>query len=1104
MINNDAPVSQAEFQANINKSIGIDVVQGENPGQRLLDTIEERSKPTSEYLKDIWDVTKANSPTHSIINAADIIINSKTEPGFDPKTRPELYKDINPEDHHAIDAALSYDMGVRLHDQIAEKYRAATLINNLGPGGVVPTVLSMLDPVNVGSMFFAPEMALANKIRGTGRAVSTARGLVGGTVAEAGIQTGLTLIEPTGHWTDIIDAAVAGGALGGTVGVLGAFKNDPALKHLDASRDKFVKHVHNNAESAEANAKVVVNENPYRAPQEPVMDPEGSIGAGYIPAAGEAFNPDGVSAQTLKMRMKSRTALAEFGVGQMAADAFGNAAWKAGDKFQAVYDNMMKTPLAPMYDLMMNSGSHIAQELAFRLGEHSAGIYRNNTSGIMLREVYRTMGYQGISDAVNGYDAAFFKWLKDNGKIQGKEGWTAEAIAQWAALDPTNRAAFNREIALQRNQVHIGKMPGYDSNGGKSYLKSLNEHLDKDTNQWRKSMQSEDGKSPVRGSEGLTEADSRGYLPQHVNGKAIQTAIQTGQTTEKAIINMFKSAYKIYNLSDKLVTMLAKAQVRRATSISEGIDSNMFRMLNQNGELYLSKYLTDSLGISQSQTEKIIAGLKVSTPEADKVGFLRSKRELDWSTPLEGTNLQLVDFMHHDIPAIWNHASTRTSGMAALARHGYQYGDMENIVNSIMEEAQAAGNTRLQKEDLLNFIQPFMGGPIYGAPPKWVRQALSAVSLSIYGGIGLAQATETAAGAAAFGLREFTHAMKVELGKAPSATVRQVEHLVAGVNGEERVFMEKYQMDQFSQDAPSMHELNTWIDRGLASGRYIQGIVTGFYKVKMDQQRATLRCMMNALDDSYTGVKTMDPARLRDIGMDPKTEELIKKYFVGPNAVVTRTVDEAGERQIYLHLDEWARADEVAFGAVLNRAVNQVVQKAMLGESTPWMHKTVGAIMLQGKVFSMTSLTKQWFRNAQLGTDPMQAALINGMIMGTAGYIASRTLAMDDKGLDPISIIKGGISNSNMTSWVPAFWDTGAALTGIDSLKLSPYSFSPRTDLIGIPPAITSVNSMLHLPFVPLHVVTGTFSNNDVMALKATPIIGNHILFKGLWNQLKD
>ena len=1100
----------AEFQKNltasqIDSAVGLprtDSVQQEH------DEIAQRNKPMGDYLSDLLSAGIDSSLEKKLWNFYELASDAPFDPSFNPKDHPELYSDISPMDHASMDAMSSPLMAKRYHDQLKEKYASERILSSSGINGVAVNILAnTVDPINVALMVAQPELGAARMIPGTTRAASAVRGLAAGAVAGAEAMTLETLADPSGHWSDVWSAIVAGGALGTAVGAVGAFSG-PEYAHMDSYLKRWKNIVHDDPGAEELRAASEIT-NPQPRPR---MDLEGSIGAAYIPEAGETFNPDGVSPETLKGRMDSRAYIVENNLAMSYEEAFNKAAFGSGEKAQAMYEAMSKSPLAPQWERAWNSGSMMLKEDAYKLMENGVGVLRNNKSAIMMKEVDNVGMLQGISHPTEGYVASFDKWLR---AAHPEMHPIRRYLAKW---NPDLKDAFDREVALARNAVYVGKASEYEGIAS-DVVARLNKQLDLDAEFAAKTMK----ETGVNGADRIV--DSRGYFGQHVHPDKLNTLLQGptkaswfrkifyGERTNtrprlsynnliRGITDSYMSVYPEW--SRGLAERLAKAVVRRAKSFAEGIDVDMYRMLSDNGEVFLQKYLTDNLGLSATESTKIVEGLKNVAPESQKAGFLRSTRKLDWSTPLGDSGYQLVDIMNTDIPAVAAHYANRVSGLTALARVGYQYDDIGKRIDMIKEELLASNvKHSITDEDLRNLYQPFIGGPIYGAPPEALRKAISATSLAIYGGMGIAQATETAAGAAAFGMKNYLSAIKTEMMHADPETVQQVKHLVSGVRGEENLFLEAFQYNQFMRDAPALQELNSWIDRGLAAGRNIQGIISGFYYVRQIQQKAGIRCMINALADTFDGIQTVSKARLDDIGATAESQARLSKYFTGDTKVVTRSIKD-GVSSIDLNLEKWDPSDRMEFAVLLNRSVNQIVQKAMLGERIPWMSKWVGASMMQGKGFTMLSISKQSLRTWKLGNEATAMAVIYGTTLGAAGYVASRVGSGTTEGLDPVSIVKGAISNSNMTSWAPMLWDTPMALLGMNNLKLNNYSFNPRNDIIGVPPAITTLNSQLHLPFVPVHTVTGTLSGTDRAALKSMPLIGNLPFFKALWNQVGE
>jgi hypothetical protein len=84
--------------------------------------------------------------------------------------------------------------------------------------------------------------------------------------------------------------------------------------------------------------------------------------------------------------------------------------------------------------------------------------------------------------------------------------------------------------------------------------------------------------------------------------------------------------------------------------------------------------------------------------------------------------------------------------------------------------------------------------------------------------------------------------------------------------------------------------------------------------------------------------------------------------------------------------------------------------------------------------------------------------------------------------------------------------DPVTGMLGLDALKIGAFGGSrgQAGDILSTPASLSAVNSLMNIPAVAGHALTGNLSNNDVRALQATPIIGKAYGITYLLNQLKQ
>lgn len=1075
--------SPEELQQSFSSDEAANIIPGPNPAQETLTQIKHSDDGYLEILqagfestaiKNIYDRLKLDE----VISTPGVF----DEPEFSIKDHPDLSAGMTVEDMVALERCNSTAQATLLRDQIQQDRVASEILANQGFGGTVAGLAGSLVDIDLPLTFMVPEAAFMSKLKNVGRLGASATMALKGAAAAETVEGAKLLVSPVGDWRDLGMAGIAGLGLGGTLGMFGKRLSKEELdllrvtqKHLDDAERTF----HTDA-SPEGDARMAGQIQEPSAP--PKINLEDSIGAAST--IDPDFVPDLVDESVIKMREQARGELAAKGLGVRAEEAFPDT--PIGRKAALFKKALDSTPLKDTFSRLWDSKSFIAKKLAYDLLESSEGIVRNNTSAAVLSKMYQTRMLKHLQS----YEDNLTAWIKETGANEGAPVW-------FARLNPTVRDKYNQAVRIE---LAMRESTQKGTQGIPKTISDMADKIDAMSAEARDILRGREGQEMVRGADTLS--DTLGYFPQHVDGNKIIRLITNKVLAHEDVISAFKEAYRGMHpdWSEEILDKLAKAQVRRASTFATHVDSNMYRMLDQEGESFVLQYLTDS-GIKRTDAEAMVAGLKARKPENQKIGALRHKISMDVLTPIPNSDLRLVDLMYNDVPEVMFRYSKSVAGAGALARKGYQYSDRANTINAILaEQAATRGSKPVSTEDLENMFSYFGGGPLSGGVTPWVRRALSLTGLSIFGGIGLAQFGEFGAGIAAFGFQRYQQALIKELGKLSKQELNQVSHLVAAVDGEDKLFMEQFHYDMLQRDKGFWAEGGRALDSALAAGRRAQGILTGFYWVKQLQQRCALRSMLHGLWDMAQGDQVLSKARLYDIGLDERTTDNILKYF--KDGTVTKEADGS----LNLNLHSWRPQDEEALGAALNRHVDQVVQNALAGEETPWMHKMAGAILMQGKAFTTLAMRKQTIRNLRIEDEASKMAFVWCLSTAMAGYAAQQTLAGNTDELSPIKLVKGAINYSNMTAWVPQLWDPTMGVLGIDSLKMSKFNMNARNDIIGAPPVFGTMNRLAHLPFAAARIITPgmEYSNADVNALQAAPIFGNLAWLKGLTNALKE
>lgn len=983
----------------------------------------------------------------------------------------------------------SYSEAAQLKMDIQQELDDKNMIGAAGSRGIVAAGLAGIVDIDAPLMLMSGGSYLAPKVGETLARTGLVAGRVrnalmtGAAGMEAGLltETGNYMARPTGHWTDIPNAGLGGLVFGGALGSLSKAEMK-ANEGFSSMREDFHESV------ADGSAGRMDFTQPFTAPTDKTFEfGKSSVGAAQTKEA-DTFNEGAAAASTIDRRAEAQKYLTDANFVSDKEFAFGNGPFsKAASKF---YNVLAKSPFATDWDRLVNSNSSIAAALAHKTLESAAGIVRNNKSAAIMERIYRA---QIAKDVNVNYGRLFDSWNVEQG---------VKSNRFVNRFDKEMRNKFDQEVMTE---LQYRYHDGVESHTSSPAVKELADHIDRSSEKALKILQGQANEIAVRGSENLNA--ERGWFRQVWDGakftKMISDINKRGLDGKKAIEDALANSYiKLHNMAEDEARVFAKAVIRRAIANERGVDTNVMRMLDEEGTDYAIEFLTDS-GVSKADATKMIDSLAQRQKDNNKQSFLKARKDVDLRDTIPGTDLRLMDLIDHDIVGTWTKYSRRASGAASLARHGIQRADRRDIINAIKDEENANGGRTLSDDELEGIFSYFEGGPLAGGVNPWVRRANQITNLSLLNQLGLTQGAETGAQIAAVGMESFMKTAPKELkdileGKA-SPAMQEMSDWSAAIDGEHMLFRDDLFLDEIRNDPGVLHELGGFLDKLLIPGSRVQGYVSGFYKMKQTQQRIAMRSMMHRLGRMFKDGSALSDNRLYDIGLGGKTADRVGKYFqngtveFGPDGDILK-----------LNFQKWKPDDVQDFAAAMNRHVYQVCQEAMRGETSVWMHKDMGAILMHLKSFTMVSIQKQLLRNARIMDGESAMAFIYGL--GTAGlaYTAKQAINGRTDKLDPEDIVKGAFGMSNMTGAIPMWTDPMASFLGMDNLRINHYGTQGVTsDIWSPPPMYSTLNKMAHVPEAATGIVTGTYKNEDIQALQAIPIIGNLYGFQYIFNKMK-
>ena len=759
------------------------------------------------------------------------------------------------------------------------------------------------------------------------------------------------------------------------------------------------------------------------------------------------------------------------------------------------HDVVTATPIASDFQRFMRSGSVVGQMLAYDLLENASGIIRNNRSGAMLMDHYQ----KSMLGDFMPYHDSFDEWAG------------ARNHNIWSKItDNSVREQFNRDIVQELNIRNYGTGPQPRHPADPAVAKAA-DAIDKAFAKEIEMNVGRAGEGSADGYKGIVPKS--GYFPQKWLGGKMQKLINSGaygagaagkQAIAKAISEAYLSMHPRMSPTDAAIW--ADAVVERALHTNEGISLNLVGILKDADGRKAIEDLMIRNGASKHEVDALVDKLTGTKEEAGRAGHTKNRMDADLNY-VASNGIKLMDLVDTDINKIMGMRARKAAGSAALARKGINSrAKMEEIKEAILQEQVANGDSaktgnrledaidsdkHLTPADIDDMFSYFTGQPIAGGISPMYSRMRKLTNLSLLNQLGLTQAAEFGPMIAAVGWKKFGQMAGKEfmdsLHNADSPLVQELKHLNIFVP-EERMFRDDLTFEYEKAGEAAAGEYMQKFDNFLNKGQRLQGYTSLFYTMRKFQQRiavtstATRLAKAAKLDD---GSISLD--RLRDMGFDPQTWERVQQN-------VHHMEFNAEGELVKLNLDRWNKAQDAEdFILALNRNSNQLVQKAMAGESSPLFHRDgVASLFWHLKSFPMLALEKQTMRNARMADGNSMGIFLYGLATASAAYTVKQAINGKTDNLTPERIARGAFGLSNMTGWIPMWVDPLAGMLGMDA-SLSGYGSYGSTSVLSVPAALTTLDRLTQLPGAAIAAINPMqdLDTSDIRALQTIPIIGN-------------
>jgi hypothetical protein len=844
-----------------------------------------------------------------------------------------------------------------------------------------------------------------------------------------------------------------------------------------------------------------------KQPTEIPQEGRSSIGARQLGTTGPG--PAAIrNQQLLSIVQNAKTRVQQLGLATDWVDGWGHLGGTrgaVGRQVERFHNAMMASPLASDFARMMNSGSSVAQTVAYDLLENAAGIIRNSRSAARLMEHYQRM----LASPFTAFEDHYAEYAGARGASWIQRNW-----------DTNLRDQFNRDVATEMQARFFDGPAAQVQRQVDAAVAKAADALDATFKREVDVMKGRPGEMSVAGSDQL-QAKS-GYMPQKWSGRQMQRLINAGRSRDDIVEAIAEAYQRVHtNMTPADAATYADAVVGRAEKFELGINTNLIGMLRADGRVELEDILRRN-NMPQAEIDAFIDRLTGAAETAGAPGHTKARLDID-TRMTAGNGVNIMDLVDTDFATMIPRRIRRTAGQSALARKGIaSQTTWNNIVDAILEEQRTNGpnvatGTSL-KDRAMDFIDKdkpidrdylnglysyFSGGPIGGGISPAYSRIMKLTNLSLLNQLGLTSLAELGPTIASVGVGHFvdhlTDAIKAEFKNAGSQLIQDLQHFDVFVP-EERMFRDD-RMHEMEAPA-STYELMRNADRLLNKASRIQGYTSGFYAIRNIQQRLAMTSGTEKLMQHFRNGNVITPDRLHDLALGDINDLNRMAQYVHNGTV---QFDNQG-RLVSLNLSQWKPEDVELFSTTMNAHVNQLVQRAMAGESNYLFRKDgVTSLFTHLKAFPMLAIEKQVLRNSRMMDTEAAMSFMYGLATAGAVYMARQTINGRTDRLKASDIARGAFGYSNFTGWIPMWVDPLAGMLGMDNLRLGGYTpLYGQNQVLSTPAALPTLDRLLQIPGSLASTVANLGpTHSDINALTAAPIIGNAYGFALMFNALR-
>ena len=721
---------------------------------------------------------------------------------------------------------------------------------------------------------------------------------------------------------------------------------------------------------------------------------------------------------------------------------------------------VMSKILASDFTRLISHPSNVVKKLAYDLLEGGTGAVKGQgRTGAQYKDIYER---RILSKGLVPLNEQYSQWAKDQGMHWMKRNFHTDGYDR-----------FYGEVRDVLEHRSLGKELG-----------DINPNVLEAADRWDEMMEHALDIGKSSGIESFKDIKARkGYVPLHWNGRSI---LKAGKQNAQKLIT---KGYMSVGMDEDMAQKVAAAVVKRALDKRAGVDADISGLLKKNQRDQLAEQL-GRMGLSREEVGSFIKQLDAREAKAGP-GFTKSRTKIDMT--LSENGLKMADLVDNDLNTLASSYAREVSGRAAFAKKGITTEAKWNAIKSAALKDNARikslgekGDDKLGEhlDDVRSYFSAF---PVAGGVHKNARRIQQTATVSSLGLVGAAQLAELGTVVGRMGIKAaakampsvtelFTLATKVRHGKDP--IIDELRPLLGDFDYDHLLYRPDIVLDDKITDALDTSSWTQVLDKGLGKMSTGLGYASGMNSVRHFEHQLAAKMIINKFADLAVNPDKVQKslARMEDIGIDgadlAKITRAINKYAEFDNGMLKK-----------MNLDKWDADTAEAFTFGINKHTAQVVQRQLAGETSAWMHKTIGSLLSQFRHFPIVAFEKQLLRNLKFHDQAFYTTMLYGF--GVSYGIQAIKAGIAGEDINSPDTVKRAVNYMGMASVAPD------VLTIAAQLNLVPEALNFRKvgntgsradsfDLIDYIPAAGQLNKFAKLAALPGKALQGEITNSDV------------------------